>query len=49
VLKDWLAKAGANLDLAERLVDESAPYCNAIAFHCQQSAAKHLSATVLDK
>ena len=47
VLAEWLHKAGADLALAEHLLDESAPYPSAIAFHSQQAAEKYLKALLV--
>jgi len=47
VLAEWLRKADADLDLAEHLLDESAPYPGAIAFHSQQAAEKYLKALLV--
>ncbi|MFO7905819.1 MAG: HEPN domain-containing protein [Planctomycetota bacterium] len=42
VLAAWLAKAKADLDVAEHLFGEGARFPNAVAFHCQQAAEKYL-------
>lgn len=44
VLAGWLAKAKADLDVAEHLLAEGAEFPNAVAFHCQQAAEKYLKA-----
>lgn len=41
---EWLAKAGADMALAEHLLLDEAPFFGAIAFHCQQAAEKYLKA-----
>ena len=47
VLAEWLHKADDDLGLAEHLLGESLLYPNAISFHCQQSAEKHLKALLV--
>lgn len=44
ILADWLHNADADMDLAEHLLSEGAPFPGAIAFHCQQAAEKYLKA-----
>ena len=44
LVKEWLKKAEADIRLAEYLLAENAPFWEAIAFHCQQSAEKYLKA-----
>ena len=44
VLREWLRKADTDLAVAERLLSDEEPFCNAITFHCQQAAEKHLKA-----
>lgn len=41
---EWLAKASADMALAEHLLSDEAPFFNAIAFNCQQAAEKYLKA-----
>jgi len=44
IVSEWLRKAGADLSVAERLLSDEMPFCNAITFHCQQAAEKYLKA-----
>lgn len=43
---DWLTRADSDLAVAERLLGEQGPFCNAVAFHCQQAAEKYLKAVL---
>jgi len=42
MLRQWLAKAQEDLDVAERLIATGEDYHATIAFHCQQAAEKFL-------
>jgi HEPN domain-containing protein len=44
LVRGWLAKAEADLAVAERLMLEGGRYAWAVAFHCQQAAEKFLKA-----
>ena len=44
IVNEWLRKANANMAVAERLLSDEVPFCNAITFHCQQTAEKYLKA-----
>ncbi len=44
IVSQWLHKADVDLALAERLLSDEAPFLNAVAFHSQQAAEKHLKA-----
>ena len=44
ILAEWLAKAGADMELAEHLLSEEIHFPSAIAFHCQQAAEKYIKA-----
>jgi HEPN domain-containing protein len=44
IVGDWLTRADSDLAVAERLLGEEGPFCNAVAFHCQQAAEKYLKA-----
>jgi len=43
-VSSWLKKDDSDLQLAEYLLDDNAPFYEAIAFHCQQAAEKYLKA-----
>jgi len=47
VLGEWLHRADRDIELAAHLLQESAPYTAAIAFHCQQAAEKYLKALLI--
>lgn len=44
IVGDWLTKADSDLVVAQRLLGEEGPFCNAVAFHCQQAVEKYLKA-----
>jgi HEPN domain-containing protein len=44
LVKQWIAKADVDYRAAERLVADSDPIREAIAFHCQQAAEKYVNA-----
>ncbi len=44
VLNEWLRNADMDQAVAERLMTDEVPFCNAITFHCQQAAEKYLKA-----
>ena len=44
LVEQWIAKADVDYRAAERLVADSEPIREAIAFHCQQAAEKYLKA-----
>ena len=44
IVGEWLRKADADIAVAQRLLSDEIPFCNAITFHCQQAAEKHLKA-----
>ena len=44
LVEAWIRKAEADIRLAEHLLEENAPFWDAIAFHCQQGAEKYLKA-----
>ena len=44
LVRDWLAKADADLAVAERLLPDGGAHAWAVAFHCQQAAEKFLKA-----
>jgi len=44
LVHDWLAKADADLAVAERLLPDGGAHAWAVAFHCQQAAEKFLKA-----
>jgi HEPN domain-containing protein len=44
IVRQWLRKAEADMELAEHLLSEEAVFLGAIAFHCQQAAEKYLKA-----
>ena len=46
VLREWLRKADTDLAVAERLLSDEAPFCDAITFHCQQAAEKYIKAVL---
>jgi len=43
----WLAKAESDVRVCERLLEESAEFAEAIAFHAQQAAEKSLKALLV--
>lgn len=44
LVAEWLKKAESDMQLAEYLLTENAPFFEAIAFHSQQAAEKYLKA-----
>jgi HEPN domain-containing protein len=44
LVRGWLAKAEADLAVAERLLPDGGAHAWAVAFHCQQAAEKFLKA-----
>ncbi len=42
LLGEWLHKANEDLGVARRLMEDSPPYANAVAYHCQQATEKYL-------
>jgi len=46
-VRQWLAKAGSDYLVAERLAADAEPLREALAFHCQQAAEKYLKALLV--
>jgi HEPN domain-containing protein len=46
-VRRWLAKADSDYRVAERLASDAEPLREAVAFHCQQAAEKHLKALLV--
>ena len=49
LVEQWVNKAHADLGVARLLVDEAAPYLDAIGFHAQQAAEKYIKAYLTNK
>jgi len=46
LVRQWLARAGEDLGVAEHLLESETPYYASVAFHAQQAAEKYVK-TVL--
>ena len=49
LVKEWLRKAHADMDLAEHLLSQNVLFPDAIVFHCQQAAEKYLKSFLTSK
>jgi len=47
LLRRWLLKADADLAVAEHLLSDDTGFHEAVCFHCQQAAEKHLKALLV--
>ncbi len=47
LIRQWVAKADVDYRTAERLVNDSDPIREAIAFHCQQAVEKYVKALLV--
>lgn len=47
LVRSWLAKARRDLESAQRLASEPAPYLDTAIYHCQQCAEKALKAFLI--
>jgi HEPN domain-containing protein len=47
LVRQWLAKADLDYRTAERLLGDTEPIRESVAFHCQQAAEKYLKALLV--
>jgi HEPN domain-containing protein len=49
LVRQWLTKAGGDLDAARILLSDDRSFLNIVGFHCQQAAEKYLKAFLTDR
>lgn len=49
LVTEWLAKADADLRLAEHLLPDAESFAGAMAFHCQQAVEKYVKALLTQR
>jgi len=49
LVQQWIAKAELDFRAAERLIQDTEPIREVIAFHCQQVAEKYIKAFLVDR
>ena len=49
VARRWIAKAGNDLEIVNRDMDDDLPLTDILCFHCQQSVEKYLKAYLVSK